>query len=353
MSTAFPPSTSPLACLPAARPRGPARASAVCAAWRHAIVGNVPLFGVTATTRASGKGLLVDAIALLGTGRRAPKWTQTRDEEEERKQLLALALEGDPVVCIDNCAYPLGSPGLDLVLTAGLAKGRVLGKTQTTTVALAALFFATGNNLQYRGDLARRVVPIRLDPQMEKPEERAGFRHPNLLPWVAQERPRLLVAALTVLRAYVVAGCPPPGLTPYGSFEAWSDTVRSALVWAGAPDPTHGRSGLETDADPQYEALGQLLTAWEACYQQRPQMLTQAVQDAIWLTQEKATPLGPWQALREALGALDPRYDGQRLNTRAIGHALKALTGRIVEGKRLVKAGVSHKAIVWKLECLS
>ena len=50
---------------------------------RAAIQGNVPLFGVTATAAGSGKGKLVDAIALIGTGRVAPKMGQTLDESEE------------------------------------------------------------------------------------------------------------------------------------------------------------------------------------------------------------------------------------------------------------------------------
>ena len=49
---------------------------------RAAIQGNVPLFGVTATAAGSGKGKLVDAIALIGTGRVAPKMGQTLDESE-------------------------------------------------------------------------------------------------------------------------------------------------------------------------------------------------------------------------------------------------------------------------------
>ena len=51
------------------------------------------------------------------------------------------------------------------------------------------IFFATGTNLQYVGDLARRVVPIALDPQMEKPEERTGFTYPDLLAHVAETPP--------------------------------------------------------------------------------------------------------------------------------------------------------------------
>ena len=61
---------------------------------RPAIAGNVPLFGVTATAAGSGKGLLVDVMCTIGTGRSAPKMGQTLDDNEELKRLLALALEG-------------------------------------------------------------------------------------------------------------------------------------------------------------------------------------------------------------------------------------------------------------------
>ena len=317
-------------------------AAVLSLACRHAIRGNVPLFGITATTRASGKGLLVDAIALIGTGRRVPKWTQTRDEEEERKQFLALALSGAPVCCIDNCQHPLGSVPFDQVLTAGVTGGRLLGGLASTEVPVTAVFFATGNNLQYTSDMTRRVVPIRLDPQMERPEERDGFLHPELLDWLAPERPRLLIAALTVLQAYSAAGRPPQGLTPYGSFEAWSATVRSALVWAGEPDPTHGRAALEGEADAQYETLAHLLTAWHACYGTTAMTLNTVVQD-IGLRAVQATahgqPTTAWHDLQEALGALDRRYDGKRLDTRVISEGFKRFTGRIVDGKRLKNHG--------------
>src|SRR3712207_8645085 len=42
-----------------------------------------------------------------------------------------------------------------------------------------AVVFASGNNMQFRGDMARRVVPIDLYPQVERPEERDDFRHPE------------------------------------------------------------------------------------------------------------------------------------------------------------------------------
>ena len=208
--------------------------SLVC---RATIAGCVPLHGITATTRGSGKTLLADTIALIGTGRLAARWSQVFDEDEERKRMLALALDGDPLVCIDNISAPLGSGVLALALTGSSFKDRLLGVSETREAPLSAVFLCTGNNVQYVGDVARRVVPIAIDPIMERPEERTGFAHPSLLPWVHAERPRLTMAALTIVKAYFEAGCPAQGLTPFGSFEAWSDLIRQALVWAGGRTP--------------------------------------------------------------------------------------------------------------------
>lgn len=65
---------------------------------------------------------------------------------------------------------------------------------------------ANGRRLPPRGasPSARRVVPCRLETAEEKPEERTGFRYPDLLAHVRAERPRLVCAGLT-LRAGVPA----------------------------------------------------------------------------------------------------------------------------------------------------
>jgi hypothetical protein len=69
-----------------------------------------------------------------------------------------------------------------------------------------AVFSEERRNLSVKGDLARRVVPIALDPGVERPNERSGFRHADLLAWVREERARLVVAGLTVLAWYVREG---------------------------------------------------------------------------------------------------------------------------------------------------
>ena len=325
--------------------------SLVC---RYTVLGNVPLFGISATTRGSGKGLLADVIAVIGTGRRAPLWSQAEDDAEERKRLLALGMDGDPLVCIDNVTRPLGSAPLDLALTSSTFKDRILGTQTSKEVPMQAIFMATGNNLQYVGDLARRVVPISLDPQMEKPEERTGFLYPNLLGHVAKIRPTLVMAALTILSAYFTEGYPSQGLSAYGSFQPWSDLIRSALVWAGEPDPCEGRKTIDAQ-DPGYEGLAGLLDAWALCYPPGTKVTLKRVKQDITVYKDASTPPAPndWDDLEQALFVFDQGSARARgLDTRTLGNALKRVQGRVIDKKRFMPAGVFRKALEWRVETL-
>jgi hypothetical protein len=330
---------------------------------RHAIRGPVPLFGATAPVRGSGKSLLIDTGAMVATGRMTPRWAPTDDPEEDRKRLLAIALAGDQLFLIDNVAQPLGSPALDAALTAQLIEDRILGKSEKSMVPFTSVVCATGNNLQFKGDLARRVVPIALDPQMERPEERTGFEHPDLLTWIREQRPQLVMAGLTVLLAYVQAGRPRQSISEYGSFEAWSALVRSALVWVGEADPNEGRKDIEATSDTNYQDLASLLACWHACYppnnlgKYESRTLSSVLQDISL----KATPgpvistqAQPWHDLRDALGALDPQYDGKGLNLKKTGKALRAWKDRIAGDFRLAHRGFDRtKTAQWCVEEIS
>jgi putative DNA primase/helicase len=72
---------------------------------------------------------------------------------------------------------------------------------------------------------------------------------------VIADRGKYVAAALTVVRAYIVAG-KPGKLPPLASFEEWSDLVRSALVWLGLPDPVETSEDARDD-DPELIALRQ------------------------------------------------------------------------------------------------
>ena len=129
------------------------------------------------------------------------------------------------MVLIDNIIGEFGSASLDAALTGTVWKDRVLGRSEIVELPLITTWGATGNNVVLRADTSRRVCHIRLESELENPEERLDFRHPNLLQWVQEQRSRLLAAALTILSAYCRAGRPAQNLKAWGSYEGWSSLV--------------------------------------------------------------------------------------------------------------------------------
>lgn len=262
--------------------------------------------------------------------------------------MLTIGMEGDLCVHIDNLSHALGSGALDSALTAGVIKGRLLGQNKSAEAAMTCVFFASGNNITYAGDMSRRVIPIKFESLLERPEDRTDFAKPRLRDWVTQERPRLVVAALTLLKAYFVAGCPKQAITAYGSFEEWSDLARSALIWAGCADPCEGRKAIEAESDPGYENLTRLLHCWATCYQSKAVTLNSVIQD-IGLRAADIIP-NEWNELRDALAAFDSRYDGKKLDGKRIGYGLRSIKGRVIGERRLIQAGESHRIALWAVQ---
>ncbi len=309
-------------------------------------VESVPLFAIRSTTPGSGKTLLADAISLIATGRLAAKLPQAREEEEEKKRLLAIALDGDPLVVIDNVKGDLGSPALDLAITGQVYKDRLLGTNQTKEAPMFTVFMATGNHMTFRGDLARRVVPIDLLPDVERPEERTGFAHADLREYVRQQRPLLVTAALTILRAYCLEGRPAQPLSTYGSFEAWSDLIRAALVWAGAVDPCLGRVGLQAASDEAYDVLGELLEAWPACYGDKPTTLKTVFHHLTMYLQEESYQRLEASCIEFAEQSGTARTTAgreQKLHAGSLGKKLAKVEKRIINGKRFERHGERDK----------
>jgi len=205
---------------------------------RFAFEGPSPLFLVDANVRGAGKGLLAQTIGRIVLGREMPVSSYSHEPNEMRKRITAISIAGDRMVLLDNLEGAFGNDALDRALTSTRWKDRVLGRSGEIDLPLMCVWYATGNNVAVAADTTRRVIHIRLDVLEERPEDRTGFRHPDLLAWIAQNRPKLLTSALTILSAYCKAGRPSQGLSSYGSFEGWSNLVRQAVVWAGLPEPS-------------------------------------------------------------------------------------------------------------------
>jgi putative DNA primase/helicase len=129
----------------------------------------------------------------------------------------------------------LSSSALANVLTAPNVEGRILGKSEMVSIPNSACWYATGNNLEVAGDLGRRSYLIQMDAQDAKPWERDAteFRHHDIKKWIKDNRGYLVAAALTMVKAWIIAGKPKAQGKPMGSFEEWAETIGGILGYAG------------------------------------------------------------------------------------------------------------------------
>ena len=111
--------------------------------------------------------------------------------------------------------------------------------------------------MQTGKDLKLRTIPCRLVCEVPNPESRdpALFKHRRLDRFVRENRPRLVVAALTVLLSYHAAGRP-GGLDSLrdvmrSNYDSWGSLIRGALVWLGQADPYAGTKDFFAVADGQ------------------------------------------------------------------------------------------------------
>lgn len=288
-----------------------------------------PLFLIDANTRGSGKSLLADVAALIVTGRSATRMTDARHDDEFRKRITSLAADGERLVLIDNISGRFGSASIDAALTGTVWKDRRLGATELVEAPLRMCWLASGNNTILAADTARRTCHIRLESDLESPETRSGFKYPNIREHVIQNRGRFLAAGLTMLRGFIAAGRPDQRLSPWGSFEEWSDLVRGCLVWCGLPDPGITRDELRATADSEAESLRQALVVITKLDTNRHGLSTSDLVK-ISLGNDPSYSGGDADELREALESLCDSA-GRRLNPRELGNRLKHFKGRVID----------------------
>jgi hypothetical protein len=311
---------------------------------RSAMSGPSPLFLFDANVRGAGKTLGADTIGIIATGRPLARMPQAPSDEEEEKRLAGIAQDGDPIVLIDNINRPLGSGALDAILTSTRWKPRILGKTGNPEFEIKTTFLATGNNVQLAGDTPRRTLHIRLCSPNDHPEDRKDFLHSPLLPWVKENHPRLAVAALTVIRAYVVAGRPCRNIRPWGSFEEWSLWVREPIMWLMGVDPMDTREELESHADIEKEALLRLVDGWRRIFMDGTAHTVRELLDEL----NRSHSLEP--ALREALCALCPPKPGYQLpEVRALGNKFKMLRERPIGDWCFIPMKSTASGLPWLL----
>lgn len=329
-------------------------------------VGTVPMHLFTAPTAGTGKSLLVDTIAVVATGRLCPVSGFGKSLEEAEKRLVARLLSGCPIISIDNISTFVEGDILCQAVERPALALRPLGTSVDIEVENHATIFGTGNSVRVAGDMTRRVLICRLDAKMERPELRK-FRNDPIVR-VMDDRGGYIAAVLTIALAYRAAGM--PGRLPrLGSFEDWSDVVRSPLVWLGCADPVASMEQAR-DGDPKLQELQAVINAWRGLID---------ISDRFPAAAEQGFLLGEKETVRTMVECADQRlkpefkdyahrqngqcildwYDALmqvagvkgEVDNRRLGFWLHSVEGRIVGDFRIVREGKTRtNQVCWKVE---
>ncbi|GLI36175.1 hypothetical protein [Desulforhabdus amnigena] len=294
---------------------------------------------LTAPSAGSGKTLLALCLAALA-GQEPEVYPRAKDDDELRKRFLAAFRGGAGCIIFDNLSGHFESDTLCAVSTTGTITDRILGESSTLTVPANALIVLTGNNVSLVGDLGRRFISVRIDPQMQTPWQRSFPFDP--LEDCRTHRLELIRAGLMLLKGFLASGAPKPQ-DRLASFEAWSDFIRGCVCWIGkngwldVMDPVASITE-NFEADPETSKLAALLDAWHTNFGKDGKTVAQVIRTA---EADKDSEL--WAALDEIAG------ERGVINSRRLGRWIEKHQGRIVEGLRFSKEGTRQKIGVWKV----
>lgn len=224
----------------------------------RAAMPTVPSFGFDAAVRQSGKTSLVKIAYGITHGKTIGLGGSIGKNEEENEKRLAQWSE-ESVVLFDNLAEPMSSVTLDAAITGGTVKPRLLGKNKAIVCDLTSTTFTyTGNNLTLGDDAASRTLIARI----KQPTHRNYDFSVDDGAFYATQRPGAVSDALTILRAFIVAGSPQSKGGDYCRFPEWERLIRAAVKWLGMPDPWGGEVVDQTDITRNEAMLA--LAEWQA-----------------------------------------------------------------------------------------
>jgi hypothetical protein len=225
-----------------------------------------PCMGTLITKPAVGTGatLLASICQIIVSGVANVRPPFSNSEEEIRKMLFTAIKSQEPLLIFDNLSGMLDSPTLAMLLTSTIFTDRELGRSAERSLPVVSGVVFTGNNPLFSTELQRRLSLIRLDAQMANPKGREGFKYPDLLQHVSENRGEIIAAILTLIASWVAAGKPAPTNVPkIASYDGWSTTIGGILENVGFSTFQANRADIEKlassgDEDP----IEDLVRAW-------------------------------------------------------------------------------------------
>jgi putative DNA primase/helicase len=288
----------------------------------------VPLHVANAPEGGTGKSFLFDIAALNAYGEECPAICRGGTYEETEKRLIGAALEGRPLIVLDNVNGELRSEFLCLAIERPIIKPRPLGTTVMPNIPNSFVCGANGNNIEIADDLVRRTLQCSLDANMEQPYLREFKNDPRHC--LLGDRGKYVAAVLTIARAYICAGRPEKP-TPLASFEEWSDLVRGSLVWLDRADPFNTINML-AEADPVRDVMGEMFRVLETTF---PYGFT--VADVVKSSSENV------ELRNLVFKATRRKGDGDEINSEGLGWWLRRNKGRVASGLKLAPAPSGRK----------
>jgi hypothetical protein len=279
---------------------------------------------INAHQRGSGKSLLAWILRTLHGG--VLRGDIPGDGEEFRKQVTAvLDTTTAPIVQFDNVKH-LEATQMDALLTTDSWSDRKMGLGVFVTLRNDRLWVCTGNNVTLGGDMVRRVLWVSIDPQVPDPEARTDFHVSDLKSWVRTRRGALLGAMLTLVRAWVVEGCPTGERVGEDDYARWIEACRGVLAVAGLEGVVlHSETVRQKEADDEWGVF--LAGLWEL-FGDEPWTVAQAV----------------------ARASFEEVPDGMKAgNARSMGKWLSNHEGQWAANRCVRAVGVTNGSKTWKL----
>lgn len=326
--------------------------SAVITSLLRPTLPTAPAFAFDAPKQGSGKTYFCECLGLLSIGS-IPSMTPSieRNEEEIRKALLSMLMQGQRFIIWDNVMGAFNSGTFASMLTMENYSGRRLGKSEHVVVPNRAMVLFTGNNITLVGELPRRVLTCRFDTGLENPTKAKrnlsaiGGLRPSA--YIAKNRYKLAAAAITLVRGYLQSTankCGGSVKEKLSTFEEWDTVARQPVVWLSTMVErlTDPKASIDDNMqiDPEHETLSELLMEVRHWMVAAPF----TAKELYNFAEDKRCRLDG--GLHELLTELN---HGNRLDSRAVGRILSYRRGRVADGVKLEQVKSSSKGYTYRV----
>lgn len=297
---------------------------------RFALGAAVPLCVVEDSPRSQWSDDLIAGFAALA-GVAPPAAVDADDLLGSPRRLIdALRANGESVARITN--------GLTRPATAWR---RIYEALQRARATEGIVWFASTFRTTRDVELPRYALTLRCEGVVPDPRGEDEPRHD-----VAASH--LLVAALTILRAYQAADRPDVRLPRWPGFEPWSQVVRAAVVWIGLPDPVRPFDAAPAVTNATDAAVADLVVGWSELARDFPGgCSTRQALDAL-----SGTPPEKYPRLRAAVAVFAPGPRETRSTADRLGRCLARYCEEQHEGWALVLAGSGNQGNRWAVRAV-